>query len=73
MSDDAKRSPAALVPMLVVSATLHGPDCPVTKAAREREAGAANDKHGPAKVASDAYRDGWDVLWSGKRPDVGQA
>ncbi len=56
-------------------ATGHPDPCPVGKLARDvvravRRELAGGD--GPAQVASDAYRDGWDTLF-GKKQVVGQA
>ena len=59
---------------------VHGPTCPVTEAFREitdemvgragEEADATNS--GPAKFATNAYRQGWDNIF-GKKQEVGQA
>ena len=59
-----KSKPRAIRVAIVVKAN----DCPVC---HERERGARVDRNGPAKVASDDYRDGWGRIFG--RREVGQA
>lgn len=33
------------------------------------EAPGAAEHPGPARVSSDAYRDGWNAVWGGRKPD----
>lgn len=49
---------------------MHGPECPVSKAAWAQNGGAGAS--GPAQVATPAYRDGWARIF-GTAPAVGQA
>lgn len=51
---------------------IHGPECPVTKAAWAKKGAPEPAKSGPAQVATDAYRDGWARVFGGE-PTVGQA
>lgn len=62
---------------------VHGPACERTREVAEALAKGEMPPHpdasraarcGPAKVASDAYRAGWDAInWGGKKVPVGEA
>lgn len=64
MSDEMKKPARTIVPVLV--------GC--LGCAMERAAGVeAPPSSGPSKVTNEAYRDGWEMTFGGKRPQVGQA
>jgi hypothetical protein len=58
----------------IVEGKVRGPLMKVTDISNpisKKPSSAAVPTKGPAKVASDEYRNGWDVIWG--KPEVGQA
>jgi hypothetical protein len=62
MSENTKKPADVVIDILVVGVEEHHPDCP---------AHPDNARSGPARVATKAYRDGWDIAFG--KVTVGKA